>query len=221
MELTAPLLQKSMGCPMAVAEKWAQPLNTVAKAYGITSPERLAVWLAHLGHESGDLQRMVENLNYDAKGLARTWPNRYAVDPSAKVKAPNVLAVKLSRNPEGIANATYGGRFGNKNPGDGWKYKGRGPGQITFFDNYEALTKRLTVKLGTSPDFTLHPELLESAQWGAWAAGDYWDSRKLGPVADRGDFDATTQAWNGGQNGAPDRRARHKRALMILRAAGG
>ncbi|HHM5293582.1 TPA: glycoside hydrolase family 19 protein, partial [Pseudomonas aeruginosa] len=52
-------------------------LNRGMTRFGITSPVRVAAFLAQVGHESGQLTRLVENLNYSARGLAATWPSRY------------------------------------------------------------------------------------------------------------------------------------------------
>ncbi len=52
-------------------------LNRGMTRFGITSPVRAAAFLAQVGHESGQLTHLVENLNYSARGLASTWPSRY------------------------------------------------------------------------------------------------------------------------------------------------
>lgn len=63
--------------------------------FGISTPKRVAAFLAHVGHESASLTKTVENLNYGAQGMADTWPSRYAVDPKAKPREPNDLARAL------------------------------------------------------------------------------------------------------------------------------
>ncbi|MNP39325.1 hypothetical protein D3C76_1328980 [compost metagenome] len=55
---------------------------------------RVAAVLAQVGHESGQLRTLVENLNYSAKGLIRTWAKRF-----------NLITVNsVARKPEQIAN---------------------------------------------------------------------------------------------------------------------
>lgn len=71
-------------------------LNRGMTRFGITSPVRAAAFLAQVGHESGQLTRLVENLNYSARGLAATWPSRYLGADGQ----PNALAQRLARNPE-------------------------------------------------------------------------------------------------------------------------
>ena len=68
------------------------PLTAAIARYGIGPLNPLAAFLATVGHESEMLTRLSENLNYSAQGLADTWPERYAVNPKARVKAPNALA---------------------------------------------------------------------------------------------------------------------------------
>ena len=44
-------------------------LNTAMNRYGIVGAPRAAAFIAQVGHESGQLTRLVENLNYSADGL--------------------------------------------------------------------------------------------------------------------------------------------------------
>lgn len=99
-------------------------LNRGMTRFGITSPVRVAAFLAQVGHESGQLTHLVENLNYSARSLAATWPSRYLGADGQ----PNALAQRLARNPRAIANNTYASRNGNGDEasGDGWRFRGRG-----------------------------------------------------------------------------------------------
>lgn len=51
-----------------------------------------------------------------------------------------------------------GNRLGNKNPGDGLKFKGRGYVQITGLYNYDRLGKAIMVDLVNRPDAALEPD---------------------------------------------------------------
>lgn len=79
----------------------------------------------------------------------------------------------------------YEGRtdLGNLYAGDGERYKGRGPIQTTGRTNYA----RLGNVLGKPTMFLEKPELLETPQWGIWAACVFWDDRKLNDIANMPD----------------------------------
>jgi len=221
MILTASTIQQAVGCSATVSAQWAQPLTDACNAFGISTAKRVAAFLAQVGHESGGLTRVTENLNYGAQGLADTWPSRYAVDPKAKPKRPNDLARALERKPVAIGNNAYANRMGNGSEasGDGYRYRGRGPIQNTGRANYAAIRDALRAKgIKAVPDFEAQPEALEQPRWGALAAGVFWDARNLNKLADAGRFDDITERVNGGQTGAADRCSRYWRALKALAA---
>lgn len=215
MELTAPLLQKSMGCPMAVAEKWAQPLNTACQLFQITSEKRLAAFLAQVGHESLNLTKTKEALSYRADRI-REIGNRSK--PGTRWRSLVARADQLAGNPERFANAVYGGRMGNgpEASGDGYRYAGRGLIQLTGRFNYQAIRDHLLAKLNSTPDFEKHPELVESPQYAALTAAAFWSDNDLNELADQGAIDAISRKVNGGEEGLKDRRARYTMALKAL-----
>lgn len=195
-------------------ETWAEALNAILPKYGITTPVRIAAFLAQVGHESTGFTDLTENLNYSATALAVTWPNRYAVDPKAAAKVPNELAKRLQHNPEAIANNAYANRLGNgpEESGDGWRHRGRGAIQTTGKDNYIAFAKAA----GKSYDdvfayLETHAGAIESACW-------YWSTRGLNILADAGDTVAITKRINGGTNGLEDRKTRYSLAMTVFRA---
>ena len=183
-----------------VAGVFVPVLNTAMGRYQIVGTKRIAAFIAQVGHESGNLTRLVENLNYSADALRRNWPSRFSVE----------LASAVARKPERIANIAYGNRMGNTEPGAGWKYRGRGLIQITGKDNYRACGEALGLDLITQP------ELLEKPQHGCLSAAWYWAINGLNSLADAEKFEAITQRINGGQTGAADRQALYALALKVL-----
>ena len=183
-----------------VAGVFVPVLNTAMSRYQIVGAKRIAAFVAQVGHESGHLTRLVENLNYSADALRKTWPSRFDAE----------LATAVARKPEQIANIAYGNRMGNSTPGDGWKYRGRGLIQITGKNNYRACGEALGL------DLIAQPELLEKPQHACMSAAWYWASRGLNTLADAGSFSKITQRINGGQTGAADRQALYARALKVL-----
>lgn len=181
--------------PLERAEVWLPHLVAAAGEFEINTPRRLAAFLAQIAHESGELARVVENLNYSVAGLRKTWPARF---PS------EALAAKYARQPMAIANYVYANRLGNGSEasGDGWRYRGRGPIQTTGKDGYRRLGAALNLPLVEKP------ELLEQPAAGARAAGWEWHSRGLNPLADMGTgeaFATITRRINGGLTGHPER----------------
>lgn len=109
----------------------------------------------------------------------------------------------------------YEGRkdLGNTHKGDGVRYKGRGPIQVTGRANYRAAGKALGV------DLEGHPTLAATPKYAFKIAAWYWKSRSLNGLADQGtqaSFDQITRRINGGLNGKADRDARWRRAKSAL-----
>jgi len=106
----------------------------------------------------------------------------------------------------------YEGRkdLGNTQPGDGVKYKGHGPIQITGRSNHADCGKALGLDLINNPTLiTQPPNAFRSAGW-------YWDTRGLNSLADQRLFKAITKKINGGYNGLADRQKYYDRALRII-----
>ncbi|MFG8288001.1 glycoside hydrolase family 19 protein [Pseudomonas aeruginosa] len=183
-------------------------LNVAMKRFGITSPVRVAAFLAQVGHESSQLTRLVENLNYSAQGLAATWPSRYRGADGQ----PNALAQRLARNPRAIANNAYASRNGNGDEvsGDGWRFRGRGLLQITGRSNYRA------AGAGLGQPLEHEPELLKQPAFAALSAAWWWSTHGLNELADRGEFAAITRRINGGLIGQAERMALWERAKKVL-----
>lgn len=198
--MDAQTLAKAANIDGALALKWADPLTRAMGMFAITTPLRQAHFIAQVGHESGSFARLVENLNYSAEGLLKTWPSRFDKG-TAKI---------MARSPERIANFVYGGRMGNVNAGDGWKYRGRGLIQLTGRENYRQASNALGVEL------LVHPELLEHPGEAALVAAWFWADRGLNTLADADKLEAITRKINGGINGLVERRERYLLAAKAL-----
>lgn len=100
-----------------------------------------------------------------------------------------------------IAQSHYEGRvdLGNTEPGDGFKFKGRGLIQTTGRNNYQRTGDALGVDLVADPTLLAQPEL--AARSAAW----FWKEHGLNELADVGDFMRVTRKINGGTNGMDDR----------------
>jgi putative chitinase len=96
----------------------------------------------------------------------------------------------------------YEGRkdLGNTEPGDGKRYKGRGPIQITGRANYRAFGRKIGI------DIERHPEIAAIPSVGLHLALEYWKDRDLNTRADADDVLGITKRINGGTNGLADRK---------------
>jgi predicted chitinase len=106
----------------------------------------------------------------------------------------------------------YEGRanLGNVIKGDGVRYKGRGPIQLTGRRNYQLAGKALGLDLEASPQQAASPEV------GFRVAGWFWKTHRLNQLADADRFDDITRIINGGYNGKAEREAYYRRALGVL-----
>lgn len=158
--------------PAAKAALYLPFLNAAMAEGHITTPLRMAAFLAQLAHES----------------------------------------VQLRYFEEIASGAAYEGRvsLGNTQPGDGRRFKGRGPIQLTGRANYTAAANALNVDLVNHPQLAATPELgFRIAQW-------FWTTHGLNALADRSRFDTITRRINGGLNGKRSRDRYYARAKAVL-----
>ena len=174
-------------------------LDAAMRRFEISTPARMAAFCAQLAHESGQLQRWTENLGYRWERLRQVFPKYFPSDAEAR---------PFDRKPERIANRVYASRMGNgpEASGDGWRYRGRGPIQLTGKDNYRACGQGIGVDLVEDPDRLATPEP------GCLAAAWFWARNGLNALADAGDFVTITRRINGGLNGLAERREFWERA---------
>jgi len=164
---------------------------------GITDPRERAMMLAQMSHESSGFKSGEESFNYrDADRLA-------SVSGQARKAGPAAIQAAMAKGPEAIAELMYGGRMGNVDPGDAYKFRGRGVIQLTGRENYEKYGKKLGIDLLSNPELAKDPEIA------AKIATQYWQDRNLGSAARAGDVTAVTRGINGGTNGLADRQARY------------
>ena len=134
--------------------------------FGISANlRRAAAFVAQLAHESGEFRWMEE-----------IWGPTDAQNRYEPV-------------------TTLSKRLGNTQPGDGKRFKGRGPIQLTGRANYQAFGDKLGVDLIGDPQSAARPEL------GFRIAGLFWSRNGLNERADVDDFVGITRRINVGTNG--------------------
>ena len=190
-------------------EAWYEAAVPMFEKYEINTTNRLAGFMAQCAHESLDFTRLEENLNYSEKALNGVF-GRYFGKGKRNAK-------EYARKPEKIANYVYQDEFrskrgamGNTEPGDGWRFRGRGIKQLTGRNNYTAFGKSVGMGAEEAAEYVATEKgALESACW-------FWATNKLDKWADKGDIKGLTKKINGGTIGLEDRTRRWEEALAIL-----
>jgi putative chitinase len=210
-ELAAAIRAASPELPAGEAGAWVAGLSRAWARFGIAERVEVAHFLGQCAHESGGFRRMKEGFFYrDAEHLAATFPSRF---PSADAARP------YTRAPEKLAAFIYEGRtdLGNVRPGDGPRFIGRGPIQLTGRDNYA----RFARAIGLASAEEAIP-VLETIEGGALAAAWYWSAHGCGAAARAGGYlsdaaiDAVGRRINPKLAGRDDRRSRTRAAGRAL-----
>lgn len=199
-----------VACPERTEQQlapWVEPIQRACKRFDIITVRRVAAFISQMAHESSLKPGREENLNYSAKRLTEVWPSRF---PSIAVAEP------YARNPEKLANRVYAGRMGNgpEISGDGWKFRGQGPGQLTGRSNVTGFADAM----GMTVDEAL--AYIRTIEGGVMSFAWFWMTNDLNRLADTPGVTDETRRINGGTHGLADREARFNRTVAALIAAG-
>lgn len=186
---------------------WVEPIQRACKRFDINTVRRVAAFISQMAHESSLKTGREENLNYSAKRLTEVWPSRF----------PSVAAAEIyARNPEKLANRVYAGRMGNgpEISGDGWRYRGAGPMQLTGRSNWTGFADAMGLSVAQALDYG------RTLEGGVMSAAWFWMTNDLNRLADSPGVADETRRINGGVHGLADRKARFDRTVAALLAAG-
>jgi putative chitinase len=184
--------------------------DALFQQHGVTTPKRIAHFLAQVLHESGGLRIEWESGNYSAERMVEIFG---VGKHSASVTREE--AARLERNPRAIFERVYGlgnprkaQELGNTQPGDGYKYRGGGLMQTTGRFNYRLMGERCGVP------FEANPALVVSAEHALKPALAEWTKGNCNAYADKDDILSISRIINLGNpqstrtpNGMADRRA--------------
>lgn len=143
-----------------------------APIYGVMTKKQMCAFVATMIIESKGFNAARENFNYRPERLLQVFP---------KSRIPNLAFARkiVAQGQPALANHLYNGRYGNKvGSNDGWRYRGGGPTQLTFYDNYLGAEQRLGIPL------TKNPELIEDLDVGVRTAFDFWRHKRVNELAD-------------------------------------
>ena len=183
-------------CGITADGKWGPGTYKAARDFFKLSNNQAAHFFGQCAHESGGFKVFSENLNYSDKGLNGIFKKYF----------PTIASTAgYARKPEKIANKVYSNRMGNgpESSGDGWKFRGRGPIQLTGKSNYTQFSQDIgRPDVLTNPDIVATELAFESALW-------FFRKNNLFAIADKGVSDAVitqiTKRVNGGTHGLDDR----------------
>jgi len=123
---------------------------------GLTNNFLVAGILAVVSKESGFV--VVSEKSYATTSNARI----IQVFGAARFAGMNIS--ELKKNSEAFFNVVYNRKdLGNTQPGDGWKYRGRGFNQLTGRVNYVNIGKLIEVDLENNPDLLNNAEIAAKA----------------------------------------------------------
>lgn len=197
--ITPRLIADVYGMPEHRAAAWVPHIAAACRLADVTTEDRLAHFLAQVGHESGRLRFLSELWGPTAqqkryeRDFSQPWPSR-----------ANRLAHTL----------------GNHQAGDGSAFRGHGAIQTTGRGNHRRTTGWLRQWWGEdAPDFEKNPKALAAPLWAMVSAAAYWRARNLNRFADADDLVGCTRAVNGGLNGLADRQHLLTKARIALARA--
>ncbi len=181
--MTPELIKACTGAEsLELAQKYAFFLSATMAEYDISTPVRQAAYLAQIGHESGGL-----------KWFHELW-GKEPTPAQKRYEPPGDLAMTL----------------GNIMPGDGKRYAGRGPIQITGRYMYRLIGEKMRL------DLEDNPALLDDPETACRSSGAFWQLKNCNVYADAGNFLGLTKRINGGTNGYTDRLNRWANAKAAL-----
>jgi putative chitinase len=163
----------SMGVRPATAAEWAEPFaDEIQPAFFSAGMDDVVALVPQILHETtghnaakgvyGMLERLEENLMYSAERIRVVWPSRF---PTVAAAVPYAYA------PRKLANKVYANRMGNGDEasGDGWMFRGQGPGMLTGRAGYARAGEL------SGQDLTVMPHLVLQKRFGLNILRRWWE----------------------------------------------
>jgi putative chitinase len=210
------VLNRAMPMMPRALSNYTQAIRQGAELFekaGITTPLRMAHFLAQTLFETGRFTVLRENMDYSS---AQRIFDIFGVNHhSAAVTLEQ--ADNLVHRPEELAERVYGlgnphkaQEFDNTRPGDGFRYRGNGVLQMTGRLAHRKMGQACGV------DFEGNPDLATAPEHALKPALQEWTDDGLNAFADKNDIATITRRINGGFNGLPERKLMFDKAFSLL-----
>ncbi len=180
--------------------------------HGVTTPQRMAHFLAQAMQETGSFTVLRESMNYSAPRMLQIFGVGHHSAKITSAEAP-ILAHNeraLAERVYGLGNPHKANELGNTEAGDGFLYRGDGVLQTTG----RGAHRRMGQKCGL--DFEGNPDLVTTSEHALKPALQEWSDGNLNHFADQNDIRTITLRINGGLNGFDGRKAFFARLLPLL-----
>lgn len=185
--------------------------NALFQKYAVTNSQRMAHFLSQALHETGSLTILWESGNYSARRITQIFGvghhSARVTESEARSLAGNAYA--LFERVYGLGNPSKARELGNREKGDGFRYRGLGILQTTGRGSHEEFAGKVGCPVDKlcEPLNSIHAALLE------------WEAKKCNVSADSDDVVGVTKKINGGRNGLAERRAYLAKAKRVLARA--
>lgn len=182
--------------------------------HGVTTPLRMAHFLAQALHETGGFTVLRESMNYSAARLVEIFGVNHHSAAVTESEAARLVGdpVAIAERVYGLGNPRKARELGNTQPGDGFLYRGNGVLQTTGRGNHRRMGLACEVdlegnpELATAPEHALKPALSE------------WTENNLNAFADKNDIRTITLRINGGVTGLAEREEWFNKAWLLLKS---
>jgi putative chitinase len=162
--ITSEQLSEAFECPLERAQKWCEPINAAMQEFDINTNERIAAFIAQIGHESGRLvwqreiwgptasQRGYEfrhDLGNDSAGDGYTYRGRGLIQITGRANyriCGKALRLDLELHPELLEQPDIASRS------SGWFWKTHGCNELADNGDFVAITKRINGGLNGQPE---------------------------------------------------------------------
>lgn len=165
---------------------WFPLLTREMGASQITTDVRIAAFLASTANETGGLQAVEEGGYFNTpdarimgvfKGISGLSP---ALLAQWRGLGQAAFDVAFFNHVYADANRPVGYKLGNVKPGDGYRYRGMGPNQLTGRGNYAWMQAETGIPLVDNPEMIKTPDV------GAKIAAHFWRKNGCNKLVDSG-----------------------------------